>query len=140
MHPWRRSTPLVSPNIINMIDVMLILVVLLFMAASFGDTQVTSMSVDLPDAETATSVPATPFILELYADGKIVVNKQAVSQADLQKMVSDVMQANPDITVAICAERAVRYEQLVTVIDSVRKSGVSNVALAARLIPEKNTP
>ncbi len=138
MHSWRRNIPVITPNIINMIDVMLIIIVLLLTAASFGGLDLTGLSVNLPGAQTARPLRASPFVVEVRPGGILSVDGTVVTPQRMKEMAAAAIKKNANTTLAIYAEKTVTYEQLVRVIDQLHQAGAESVALAAQLLSESD--
>lgn len=120
-------------NVVPYIDVMLVLVVILMVAAPFVNPSV----VNLPSVQKASTAPQTAVEVVVYADGKMAVKtKQGLHSVDMSALVANVRTAQgglEDTPVVISADKDVRYEQVVNVMKSLQQAQVRRVALALQI-------
>ena len=120
-------------NVVPYVDVMLVLVVILMVAAPFVNPSL----VELPSVGRAAQAPEQPIEVIVRADGKLSVrakgSDQSVSLPQLVATVRARQGANADVPVVIAADKEVRYEAVVKVMDALQKEGVKRVGLAVKL-------
>jgi len=134
--PGSRRRALADINVVPYIDVMLVLVVILMVAAPFVNPSL----VDLPSVGRAARAPDSKLDLVVKADGQVVLlegGKQLAS--DLPGAVAVVKKrqaAQPDVglkpPVLIQADRNLRYEQVMKVMSALQKENVARVGLAVQ--------
>jgi biopolymer transport protein TolR len=85
----------------------------------------------------AAQAPEQPIEVIVRADGKLSVrakgSDQSVSLPQLVATVRARQGANADVPVVIAADKEVRYEMVVKVMDALQKEGVKRVGLAVKL-------
>lgn len=119
-------------NVVPYIDVMLVLVVILMVAAPFVNPSV----VNLPSVSKASAAPADPVEVVVYADGHLAVKaKNRLHTVDMPALIANVRAAQGEAAtpVVISADRDVRYETVVNVMKSLQDAKVERVGLALKI-------
>ena len=119
-------------NVVPYIDVMLVLVVILMVAAPFVNPSV----VDLPSVRKAGKAPAENIQVVVHADSRLSIKtKSGLHPVDMPQLVNNVKaaQAGLKTPVVIAAARAVRYEQVVDVMKARQNADVERVGLALKI-------
>ena len=129
----RRRRSMNEINMVPFIDVMLVLLIIFMVTAPLITTGV----VDLPSVGRAAQrapqvlevIVGTDEKLRLKADGKepapVLLNQLAVR-------VRQAQDGNEDVPVVISADRNVRYENVVRVMDTLQRAGVKRVGLSVK--------
>jgi biopolymer transport protein TolR len=134
--PGSRRRALADINVVPYIDVMLVLVVILMVAAPFVNPSL----VELPSVGRSSRAPDRPLEIVVRADGAVSLREGGRQLADdLPGAVAQVrqrQQAQPDPArrppVVIAADKAVRYEQVMKVMSALQKEKVERVGLAVQ--------
>jgi biopolymer transport protein TolR len=114
-------------NVIPFVDITLVLLIIFLLTANIIARA--SIPVELPRAAAAgESVEATANVV-VTATGALFLDGNAVTRDVLVANVRERTQAEPKLRAAIAADRAVRYEAVVEVIDALKVAGVSAFAL-----------
>lgn len=119
-------------NVVPYIDVMLVLVVILMVAAPFVNPSV----INLPSVSKASAAPANPVEVVVYADGHLSLKVQnGLRPVDMTALIANVRsaQADADTPVVIAADRDVRYEQVVNVMKALQNAEIKRVGLALKV-------
>ena len=117
----------------SMLDVIFLLLCFFVTVSVFSQWE-SEIAIRLPSASTAEEPDRLPgeIIVNLARDGKVTVNGAVLSLADLGVRLAKVAKFYPDQAVIVRADREVRYERLVEVIDTCRAANVWNFSFATR--------
>jgi biopolymer transport protein TolR len=122
-------------NMVPFIDVMLVLLIIFMVSAPLITTGV----VDLPSMGKAKQRP--PSVIEVIVGTdehlKIRIDKadpEPITFPALAARVSDLQAGRADVPVVIAADKSVRYESVVKVMDILQRAGVQRVGLAVKQV------
>jgi biopolymer transport protein TolR len=120
-------------NMVPFIDVMLVLLIIFMVSAPLITTGV----VDLPSVGQAKRQPDKVIEIVVGADESLRVRVDGKDQPrtglkELAARVNALQGGNVNTPVIIAADRNVKYEQVVKVMDTLQKAGVQRVGLAVK--------
>jgi biopolymer transport protein TolR len=123
-------------NVVPYIDVMLVLLVIFMITAPLINPGV----VDLPSVGRELTAPSEPLKIFLRTDLTLLLQEGPtaplrVSRDELVARIKDRQAKNPSQAVVIAADRAVRYEEVVRILDLLQQKGVRRVGLLLRPSP-----
>jgi biopolymer transport protein TolR len=132
-HAGRRRRAIAEINMVPFIDVMLVLLIIFMVSAPLITTGV----VDLPSVGKAAQRPAKVIELEIGADERIRlrIDQQEsgqVTMGEVAARVRDAQGGRSDVPVVISADRQIRYDTVVRVMDTLQRAGIQRVGLAVR--------
>ena len=115
----------------SMLDVIFLLLCFFVTVSVFSQWE-SEITIKLPSASTAEEPDRLPgeIIVNLAKDGKVMVNGKALGLDDLRDRLAKIAKFYPDQAVIIRADKDVRYELLVGVIDTCRAANVWNFSFA----------
>ena len=126
----KRRGMMAEMNVVPYIDVMLVLVVILMVAAPFVNPSV----VNLPSVNKASKAPEQVIEVIVYPDSRLSIRQgKDMKPVDIPGLVAAVKTAQGEksnIPVVIAADKDVRYEDVVNVLKS---ADVPRVGLALRI-------
>jgi biopolymer transport protein ExbD len=130
----RHELPKARIEIIPMIDVIFFLLVF-FMVSTLSMTINRGLPVDLPTAASAPSQVQDNVTLTLTQDGGLFLDKEPIAPQDIEQHVKAALAASPQLTVLINADGQVHHRTVVELLDTLRRAGVSALAIAVK--PDK---
>ena len=138
MPALRRRGPMHEINIVPYVDVMLVLLVIFMVTAPL----VTPGVVELPSVSKAPVAPVAPLEVIIKEDLSVLVrsrdakggatDERRVAKGELGKLIRELQQANPEQPVLIAADKSVRYEAVLNVMDELQKQQVKRVGLLVK--------
>jgi biopolymer transport protein ExbD len=90
------------------------------------------LDVKIPKASSAKekSTPIGDVVVNVKADGNVVVNRRTLTGAELGDMLRNLVQLYPDQAVVIRGDETGAYKNVVGVLNICSEAGVTNVAFA----------
>ena len=128
----RKSRKKARIEIIPMIDTMFFLLVF-FMVATLSMTAERGIPVNLPHAATAREELRQVISLTLTKEGRLFMDKEEIaSPQEAALRLARQKTAGAEVSVVINADKVVEHGRVVELLDSVRQSGITRLAIAAR--------
>ena len=129
----RRRRTINEINMVPFIDVMLVLLIIFMVSAPLITTGV----VDLPSVGQAQARATSVVEVVVGGDQKLRIrldqrNPEPVTLAQLGARVRTLQDGNADVPVVISADKAVRYEAVMQVMDALQRAGIRRIALSVR--------
>jgi len=118
-------------NIAPMIDVIFSILAFFIMSTLFL-TRLEGLSVNLPKAQTSTSQKTSRATLTINQQGTISLNREPITIPKLEAALRQQKQAGQELTVVLNADGAVKHEQVIAVMDVIRKVPGTRLAIATR--------
>ena len=128
-------------NMVPFIDVMLVLLIIFMVTAPL----ITPSMIALPKVGKAPTQPQNPVQVLISKDETIQIRlKSATTPSNLRNIASDVVKVEPAVRgggaesgtqavpVVISADKTVKYETVVKVMDSLQRAGVTRVGLSVQ--------
>jgi biopolymer transport protein ExbD len=114
-----------------MVDILLVLLGFFMLTWSFA-RQERELDVQMPSAGEAKEQRRSvgEVIINVKADGSLVMNRRAMTPAELLAALSRVAELYPDQAVVLRGDQRVDYGHIVQALDVCRKANIWNVAFA----------
>jgi biopolymer transport protein TolR len=131
----RRRRAMAEINVVPYIDVMLVLLIIFMVAAPL----INPGQIDLPQVGAKLDPAVAPLEVRVRANGDLAVvdrnrspDELRVNRARLLEIIRAAQKAQPDQAVVIAGDKAVRYEEVLKVMDLLQQGQVKRVGLLAR--------
>jgi len=122
-------------NVVPYIDVMLVLLVIFMVTAPL----INPGQIELPSVGKTSAPPAAPLEVSVRTDQSLWLRdrekgaaERKVTRDELLKVIRDKQARNPGQPVVIAADKDVRYEAVLEVMDMLQQNQVQKVGLLAR--------
>ncbi len=117
------TTP--SIDMTPMIDMVFLLLIFFLVATTFQQTE-REMQIALPTASASAPISALlrELVINVDAEGRIIVGGRPVDANDLRTMVKEAVAANPEQKVTVRGDRTTAYANIVAVLDICKGAGI----------------
>ncbi|MCL4469846.1 MAG: protein TolR [Sulfuricella sp.] len=122
-------------NVVPYIDVMLVLLIIFMVTAPL----INPGQIELPQVGQSLKPPVAPLEVEIRKDNSLRLRDRGksgveirVSQQELVDAIKEQQARNPEQAVVISADKSVRYEEVLKVMDVLQSSQVKKVGLLAK--------
>lgn len=131
-----KKGPVSDINVTPLVDVMLVLLVIFMVTAPM---LFSGINLKLPKTKKVSTVGLREelVILSITENEQFYLGKKTVSQKELVPAILKKFQENKTDVVYLRADYALRYEKVAKLIASLKKAGVSNIALVTEVEKEK---
>jgi biopolymer transport protein ExbD len=122
-HPGIQLAPLV--------DVLLLLLIFFLLTWNAARNE-NELDVKVPKASSAKekSAPVGDVVVNVKADGNVVVNRRTLTAAELTDLLKSLVQLNSEQAVIIRGDEAGAYKNIIGVLNICTEAGITNVAFA----------
>ena len=131
----RRRKAIAEINVVPYIDVMLVLLII-FMVTS---PLIPPGQIDLPSVGQSLNPTVAPLEVRIGRDSKIILvdrqqggREQIVKPENLLATVRTIQANHPEQAVVISADKSLKYEEVLRVLDTLQKGQIKRVGLLAK--------
>ena len=131
----RRGRVVAEINVVPYIDVMLVLLVIFMVTAPL----INPGQVELPSISKTSAPPVQPLEVAVDKNGNLSLRdrdkgaaERKVTRDELLAAIREKQKRNPEQAVVIAADKEVRYESVLEVMDMLQQNQVQKVGLLAR--------
>src|SRR3989304_5977200 len=133
--PLRKRGPMHEINVVPYVDVMLVLLVIFMVTAPL----ITPGVVDLPSVSKAANAPATVLEVVIRQDRSVTLRvrdaqgalaeERRLARGEVARATRERQAKNPERPVLIAADKDVRYEAVLNVMDELQRQQVRRIGL-----------
>lgn len=115
-------------NVTPLLDIVFIMLIFFIVTSTF--VREPGIEVERPEAVTASDRKFAKIIVAISADDAIWINKEEVELAEVRIRVEELIRQNPRSTAVVQADRGAKSRYLVEVVNQIRATGISDVAVS----------
>ncbi len=134
-HRTRRRRFMNEINVVPYIDVMLVLLVIFMITAPL----ISPGQIELPQVGESLAPPVAPLEIMIKVDGSLTLHDrlsegaaQGLNLSQLANTIKQKQALNSEQPVVIAADKDVRYEEVINVMDILQQQQVKKIGLLAR--------
>ena len=126
-HSSDADEPITYINIVPMVDVVLVLLIIFMLTASFISSP--SLPVNVPKAYTADDTAPRSESLVLASDGSLHFRNKKMDAVELERELKEAAELNSELRVVLSAGASTPHGKVVELLDLARRCGVRKLAL-----------
>jgi biopolymer transport protein ExbD len=126
-HTSNGGGPIVGINVTPMVDVVLVLLVIMMVSATYIVQQ--SLKVELPKTATSDEAASSPAAVTITKDGALLFGGQPVDEKELTARLHTAVQSNADVSLVVTADEHAFHGSVVHVIDLAKVEGITKFAI-----------
>jgi biopolymer transport protein ExbD len=119
--------PIVGINVTPMVDVVLVLLVIMMVSATYIVSQ--SLKVELPKTATSDESASSPAAVTITRDGALLYDGAPIAEPQLIEKLRSVVHDHPDVSLIVTADEHAFHGSVVHVIDLAKVEGISKFAI-----------
>jgi biopolymer transport protein ExbD len=119
--------PIVGINVTPMVDVVLVLLVIMMVSATYIVAQ--SLKVELPKTSTSDEAAPAVAVVTVTKEKSLLWNEQLVSEGELNRKLAEAFAANNDVNLVVSADKEAFHGEVVHVIDLAKVVGITKFAI-----------
>jgi biopolymer transport protein ExbD len=131
--------PLEEPylNMTPLVDVILNLLIFFMLGTRFAEEE-RQFDIQLPQVSHAEPLTAPPdeIVINVFADGRLIVNQKAISYGELETLLSDAARRFADQAVLVRGDGQGIYQSIMDVLSICQKANIRNFSLATQVKSE----
>ena len=118
---------IVGINVTPFVDVMLVLLIIFMVTANYIQNQAIEM--DLPSAATGEAIEKKNLEFAISRENVLYLDGKELEFAAVAALIAERKAANPEIGALISADEKIPHGVVMRLIDTIRKSGVTDFAI-----------
>ncbi len=132
MNTGNKKGPVSDINVTPLVDVMLVLLVIFMVTAPM---MFSGIQLKLPKTQKVQSLSLNSelVILSITDNERFFIGKEAVDSKELVKRINDELAKNKTDVIYVRADYQLKYEKVAKLISSLKKAGISNIALVTEI-------
>jgi biopolymer transport protein ExbD len=124
----REEEPIYGINVTPLVDIMLVLLIIFMVAARLEDPEAVGLT--LPRASTGDEAPPATLSIVVTKEGALKLDGRDATADEIERAVKLARAQSKDAQAVVAADEDVPYRRVMSVVDAVRKGGVTKLALS----------
>jgi biopolymer transport protein ExbD len=127
-------------NLTPLIDVVFLMIIFFMVATSFADLE-KDIDLQLPEVAAATGLSSAPKqrIVSVHEDGRIQLDGQAVTLAELTSQLSLAQSEYPQLSVIIRGDAACPFQQVAATLAACKDAHISDLGITVKVAQAPGT-
>lgn len=122
-----RKRGIVGINVTPMVDVVLVLLVIMMVSATYVVSQ--SLRVELPKTNTSDEPLNTTLAVTITKDGELLLNEEVVDESKLIDKLREARAGGADVNLVVSADTEAMHGRVVRVIDLAKVEGITKFGI-----------
>ena len=114
-------------NMTPLIDVVFLLII--FLMLTNGGLQLETITLDLPNSNSAEKLQDTPVVVALNQEGNYFLGKEAIEPNQLEIELKKIISENKEQTVLLNVAKDLTSQEMITAMDLIRNSGAKDLSI-----------
>jgi biopolymer transport protein ExbD len=123
-----RRAKIVGINVTPMVDVVLVLLVIMMVSATYIVAQ--SLKVELPKTATSDEAAVSIAAVTVTKEGKLLFNQAPIEEADLAAKLRSLKAEGAEVSLVVSADKEAQHGNVVHVIDVAKVEGITKFAIS----------
>ena len=125
-------------NLTPMIDILFLLIIFFMFGSKFTEME-KAVDLDVPQVTDMGALTAAPEkkVINIFRDGRVMLGTREVDLGDLQTELAASLAEYQDLGVLVRGDSDVPFQQVATVLTTVRQAGIAEMAISVRLTNER---
>ncbi|RCS44621.1 biopolymer transporter ExbD [Bremerella cremea] len=125
-------------NLTPMIDILFLLIIFFMVGSKFTEIE-KAVDLDVPQVSDMGALTAAPEkkVINIFRDGRVMLGTREVDLSDLQAELTASLAEYQDLGVLVRGDSDVPFQQVATVLTTVRQAGIAEMAISVRLTNER---
>lgn len=121
------DTPMAEINVTPLVDVMLVLLIVFMITMPVLTHSIPLQLPTAPEEKTDEIKPQKPVRLAINTQGEYFLDEKQVSLDELKSVLQQQRTNNPDLILAIAADKSVEYQIVTDALQTAQQAGVSKI-------------
>lgn len=125
-------------NLTPMIDILFLLIIFFMVGSKFTEME-RSVDLDVPQVSDVGALTAAPEmkVINVFQDGRVMLGTREIALPDLKTELAASLAEYQDLGVLVRGDSEVPFQQVATVLTTVRQAGIAEMAISVRLTNER---